>query len=620
MIELLAPARNADIAIEAIMTGADAVYIGASTHGARRSAANSVAEIARVVEVAHRFNVRVYVTVNTIIYDDEIEEVEKLIAELYRAGVDALIVQDMAVLRMRIPPIDLHASTQCDIRDASRARFLRNVGFSRVVLARELSIDEIETIHRDVDVELEAFCHGALCVSYSGDCRASCLTTGRSANRGECAQICRLPFDLVNDRNEVIVSNCHLLSLRDLNRLADVGTMAAAGVTSFKIEGRLKDESYVRNTVAAYNKALDLIADENNPRSSCGSAVAGFEPNLDRSFNRGFTSYFFRPERVGAGMASVKSPKWIGGECGKVKSVSGNSVTIKLGNGISLVNGDGLTFFNRRGQLTGFRVNRVEGERVYTAAPVQGLEPGMIVYRNFYKEFEDRLKASVSRRTMWVDMTLRYVAGAGVLALDAVDEAGRRVTASADMPVADSARSPQSDARRRVLSKTGDTYYRLRELTDRAGEIFIPASLLTDLRRRTLSLLDSAARVTYRYRYRLAEDFDSIFPGDGKLTIHDNVANKLAEKFYRDHGVTEITPAVEVLAPAPGDEVTVMTTRYCVRRELGQCLKQKPAYRGPLYLKAPGIFFRLDFDCKNCRMNVVKTGNKEQTNSAVKIK
>lgn len=316
MIELLAPARDADIAIEAILSGADAVYIGAPSHGARQAASNSIADIARVVEVAHRYNARVYATVNTVIFDDEIPDVEKLIRELYRAGVDALIVQDMAVLRMNIPPVDLHASTQCDIRDAGRARFLRSVGFSRVVLARELSEKEIAGIHREVpSVELEAFCHGALCVSYSGDCRASFLTTGRSANRGECAQICRLAFDLTDSAGNVLVRNAHLLSLRDLNRLSDLKAMAEAGVTSFKIEGRLKDSAYVRNTVAAYSRQLTSIATQENPRSSCGTSYPGFEPDVCQSFNRGFTSYFSATRIIldawpPSGRRNGREPRW----------------------------------------------------------------------------------------------------------------------------------------------------------------------------------------------------------------------------------------------------------------------------------------------------------------------
>lgn len=606
MLELLAPARNADIAIDAVMAGADAVYIGGPGHGARQSAANSVAEIARVVAVAHRFNVKVYVTVNTIVYDAELSVVERLIWELYRVGVDALIVQDMGVLRMNLPPIDLHASTQCDIRDAARARFLRDVGFSRVVLARELSIDEIAAINREVpDVELEAFCHGALCVSYSGDCRASALTTGRSANRGECAQICRLPFDLVDSRGEVIVSDTHLLSLRDLNRLPDVAAMAAAGVTSFKIEGRLKDASYVRNTVAAYSDALRRVASPDNPRSSWGMADAGFIPDLDRSFNRGFTSYFANPGRVTKGMAALRSPKWVGAETGTVTSVNGKTVTLRLADGVSLANGDGLTFFDRRGKLTGFRVNTTTGNRITSMAPVRGLETGMKVYRNFYKEFEDTVKAAVSQRTMWVDMTLRHISRSGMLVIDAVDEGGHRVSGTAVLSDACAARSPQFDTRRRVLAKTGDTIYRLRNLDDRAGDLFIPASVLTDLRRRVLTLLDSAARATYKYRYRLPENHQAVLPGDGILTIHDNVANSLAERFYRDHGVSEMARAVEVDTPSAGEDVVVMTTRYCIRRELGMCLKKTPVHRGPLYLKAPGLCFRLDFDCKRCGMNVV---------------
>lgn len=297
-LELLAPARDAMTAIEAVRHGADAVYIGASSHGARVSAANPVADIARVVEEAHKFRARVYVTLNTLVYDEELTTVQRLVSELYRVGVDALIVQDLALLRLDIPPIALHASTQCDIRTPRKARFLADAGFSQLVLPRELSLDEIAAIHAAVpDTPLEAFVHGALCVSYSGDCQASLLTTGRSANRGECAQICRLPFDLVDGDGRVRMRGKHLLSLRDLNRLGHLAEMAAAGVSSFKIEGRLKDTAYVKETVAAYRWAVDDVIAENPERycrSSFGAVQLAFTPDVGKAFNRGFTPYFLR--------------------------------------------------------------------------------------------------------------------------------------------------------------------------------------------------------------------------------------------------------------------------------------------------------------------------------------
>ena len=314
-IELLAPARNAATARAAILHGADAVYIGASHHGARAAAGNSVADIAATAELAHLYGARVYVTVNTLVYDNELAEVEQLAKELYRAGVDALIVQDMALLRLDLPPIALHASTQCDIRTPEKARFLADAGFSQIVLARECTLEETAAIAAAVpDTPIEAFCHGALCVSYSGDCQASFATTGRSANRGECAQICRLPYDLTDHAGRVIVRNRHLLSLRDLNRSADIAAMLAAGVSSFKIEGRLKDEAYVKNTVAAYRAIIDrAIAAEpqNYRRLSAGTSSLTFTPDLSRSFNRGYTPYFLTSDPRQK-MGSHLSPKSTG--------------------------------------------------------------------------------------------------------------------------------------------------------------------------------------------------------------------------------------------------------------------------------------------------------------------
>ncbi|MDE5785816.1 MAG: U32 family peptidase, partial [Duncaniella sp.] len=370
-IELLAPARDLEIARKAIACGADAIYIGPSSHGARAAAGNSLDDISRLVDFAHPFGVRIYATVNTIVYDNEISQVEKLIDRLYRAGVDALIVQDMGILRMNIPPIDLHASTQCDIRSADKARFLASVGFSRVVLARELSAEEISRIFHEVDVELETFVHGALCVSYSGDCRASFAATGRSANRGECAQICRLKFDLTDAEGNILAPPKHYLSLRDLNRLPDIARLIEAGASSLKIEGRLKDASYVMNTVAAYRKRIDEVIAASGGRfirSSYGSGNPGFNPDVNKSFNRNFTSYFFTKPARNTCMASLATPKMTGAPVGMVVKCERGAIIINAKEKIN--NGDGLGYFTSEGIFTGFRVNRADGTRIYPATPI----------------------------------------------------------------------------------------------------------------------------------------------------------------------------------------------------------------------------------------------------------
>ncbi len=615
-IELLAPARDADIAIDAINHGADAVYMGGPSHGARSAAINAVSDIARAVEAARQFDVRIYVTLNTLAYDNELRRVEHLVNELYRAGVDALIVQDMSLLRLDIPPIALHASTQCDIRTPAKARFLADAGFTRLVLPRELTLDEISAVHSTVpDVDLEAFIHGALCVCYSGDCQASFVTTGRSANRGECAQVCRLPYDLVDASGRVIVRKKHLLSLRDMNRADEIASMLDAGVMSLKIEGRLKDALYVRNTVAAYNRILDDIVAANPAkymRSSSGRSVAGFTPDLSKGFNRGFTSYFLHGQRPSSPMSSPDTPKMRGERVGKVISVNNGKIKADITHPLN--NGDGLTFFNRDGMLVGFRLNRVEGNILFPATQRDSehggaamaapyMSPGTVLYRNRDKAHDDTVERAVTRRTIDIDMALRPIDNERV-ALDITDDRGNAVTTVIDAEISPAQR-PQRQERLKTLSKLGATVYTLRNLDDRLGDRFIPASLLTSLRRKGTELLDSARRARLTREKRGVEKKDSIYPTD-TLTYHDNIANHLAERFYRDHGVTDIQPAIET-SRNTGAETVVMTTRYCLRRESGRCLltsagRQWPT---PLFLVSGRKRFRLDFNCKECRMRLI---------------
>ncbi|MCM1077418.1 MAG: U32 family peptidase [Bacteroides sp.] len=609
-LELLAPARNAETAIAAITAGADAVYIGASSHGARHAAANSVSDIARVADYAHQFKAKVFATVNTIIYDDELAEVERLIGELYRAGVDALIVQDMAVLRMDIPPIELHASTQCDIRDAAKARFLADAGFSRLVLARELSLREMAEIHEAVpDTPLEAFIHGALCVSYSGDCRASFATTGRSANRGECAQICRLPFNLIDRNGNTLIKNRHLLSLRDLNRSAVIPEMVEAGISSFKIEGRLKDESYVRNVVGAYSNILDKFINESGGRyirQSVGDVRLGFKPSLDKSFNRGFTSYFLTGKAPSGGMASTASPKATGLKVGTVTNCRPKVITARLD--ANLANGDGLGYFTPAGLFRGFRLNRVEGNKLFPATP-QDIPSGTILYRNRDKEFDDKITSATTSRTIAVDMALRVISSDRI-ALEMTDARGCHAVVTAEGVTLQEAVTPQETPRRRILDKLGGTIYRSRRIVDLAGAVFIPASILANLRRDCIAALDKTAKATYGFTYRLPEKFDIPLPHGPKLSVHDNVANRLARDFYISHGATVIDPAIEVAdkpkATSNQKNEPVMTTRYCLRREFGKCLKTPSGkdWEERLTLVSADIRLRLDFDCSNCRMNV----------------
>ena len=611
-LELLAPARDREVAIAAIDCGADAVYMGGPDHGARAAAANSVDDIREVCRYAHRYRARVYVTFNTLIYENELAQARETVRALFAAGVDALIVQDMALLRMDIPPIALHASTQCDARTVDKVRFLAALGMSCVVLPREMSVAEIRAVHEAVpDVRLEAFVHGALCVSYSGDCRASLVNGGRSANRGECAQICRLPYDLTDADGNVIMANRHFLSLRDMNRMARLGELADAGVSSFKIEGRLKDKDYVMNTVAAYSAALDALVaaePERYRRASFGRSAPGFTPDVTRTFNRGYTDYFCsrRPGSVGGKslhLASMLTPKWVGAEVGTVTRVNGRQVTARLTTQLS--NGDGLGFFDKDGRFSGFRVNRVEGNVLHLATPVD-LRPGTRLFRNADKAFSDALEAARPHRSLAVDMCLRRTLTGVSLTL--TDERGCSATAAADCSLA-AAQKPQRAVRAAQLARLGDTIYTLRELDDELADAdFLPMSVLSALRRQAVDALDHAAAATYPYEYRRAEDTAAPL-WQPVLTYHDNVANSRARAFYTSHGATAIAAAMEV-APDAGKEVHVMTCRYCLRRELGACLRDaSPTRRLPdtLILRphAPNALpLRLRFDCARCLMTV----------------
>lgn len=608
-IELLAPARNADIAIEAIRHGADAVYIGAEFFGARSAAGNSIDDISRLVQFAHAFHARVFVTLNTILYDDELDRARRLVDRLYAIGVDALIIQDLGLLRLDLPPIELHASTQCNINSPERALFLQNLGMSRLILPRELTLDETRAIADTVDIELEAFVHGALCVSYSGDCQAGAALAGRSANRGCCPQICRHLYTLEDEQGRALMAPRHLLSLRDLNRTDLLAPMIEAGISSFKIEGRLKDTGYVKNIVAHYRRALDTIIDANPGRyrrASLGRVEFNFTPDPALSFNRGFTTYFSTERRPqGARMACLLTPKWAGVKIGTVEAASGTRLTCRLSQPVS--NGDGLAFFTPQSTLEGFNVNT--GARppkgVITTQRPLNIPAGTPLYRNFDKLTADRLQRDdTARRLIDINITLRRTPFG--LALDATTpDASLSVSATAVTPI-DQARTPQADMRRDLLCRTGGTNYNVASVADLLdADAFVAKSVLTSLRRNLVAALDHAVAATHRYGYRRPESPDATAPE--RLTYHDNVANHLARELYTSHGATEIEPALE-LRDSIAEGTRVMTTRYCLRRELGACLRTPAGSRlpQPLFIRSGPIRLALNFDCKNCEMHVIK--------------
>ena len=602
-LELLAPAKNLECGIAAIDHGADAVYIGAQRFGARAAAGNSVADIRQLCQYAHTFRAKVYVTVNTILYDSELDDTRLLLSDLQQAGVDAILVQDMALLHRSatLPsPLPLHASTQTDNRTAAKVRWLRGLGYRRVVLARELSVSEIRAIHEAVpDVELEVFVHGALCVSFSGLCYASQYCFRRSANRGECAQFCRMPFDLVDADDRVIERNRHLLSLKDLCQIDNLEALADAGATSFKIEGRLKDVAYVKNVTAAYSQRLNQIIRRHPDRycrASLGRCTYTFEPNLQKTFNRGYTAYFANGRQ--ADIASFDTPKAMGEFVGTVKELRNHSFNVA--GMTSFANGDGLCFVNADRQLVGFRVNRVEGNRLYPQRMPDGLHAGIRLYRNSDQAMERLLAKPSAERKIPVTMTLSAIADGFRLSANDVS-----VEMTIDHQKAD---KPQRDNIIRQLTKLGNTPFNCSEVSMSDDfDFFIPSSLLAELRRRIVERLleqgnignigndeaDEADETTGADRTAGAEPY--------RQSHLYNIANHEAAHFY---GTGELT-AYELM---PTPDAMLMQCRHCLRYSLGACVKHgghRPTWREPLYLRlGDGRRFRLEFDCSNCQMNV----------------
>ena len=599
-IELLAPARNLECGIEAINHGADAVYIGAPKFGARAAAVNSLEDIAALVEYAHLYNVRIYVTVNTILKEEELKETEEMIRELYRIGVDALIVQDMAIAKLELPPIPLHASTQMDNRTVDKVKFLRDAGFRQVVLARELSLREIGKIHEACpDTPLEVFVHGALCVSYSGQCYVSQAYFGRSANRGECAQFCRLPFSLVDAEGKMIAKDKHLLSLKDLNQSEELEALLDAGASSLKIEGRLKDVSYVKNVTAAYRQKLDAIfvRRKEYTRASSGKCRFDFKPQLDKSFSRGFTHYFLHGRSKD--IFSFDTPKSLGEEMGTMKESRGNYLTVA---GVkSFNNGDGVCYLDEQGRLQGFRINRVDGNKLYPQE-MPRIKPRTMLYRNFDQEFERILARKSSERKIAVCILLAENNFGFSLTMTDEDDNSVTLTLPRDR---EPARTPQADNLKNQLAKLGNTPFEAERIDiDFSENWFIPASVLSELRRQLVEQLIIARKVNYRRELAVWKPTTHAFPQQ-TLSYLGNVMNTRAASFYQDHGVKEVEPAYE---KQPVEAAVLMFCKHCLRYSMGWCpihQRECSPYKEPYYLVGTdGKKFRLSFDCKNCQMKV----------------
>lgn len=628
-IELLAPAKNLECGIATIDHGADAVYIGAAQFGARQTAGNSTDDIAELTRYAHQFGAAVYVTVNTIIYEKELAALEHLLKQLVEMGVDAILVQDMAVLEIykklkaeyvargyRMPA--LHASTQTDNRSADKVKWLKENGFERVVLARELSLEEITDIHKaHPDVELEAFVHGALCVSYSGACYASQYFFNRSANRGECAQFCRMAFDLKDSDGETLIEDSYLLSLKDMCQLDRLGDFLEAGVCLLKIEGRLKDANYVKNVVATYSEALNAYIAKHSDkfrRSSFGKCSYTFTPALEKTFNRGFTHYFFNGRQKD--ISSFNTPKAMGEYVGYVKEIRRGSFNVA---GTAMfANGDGLCFFNRQKKLEGFRVNRVENNRLFPLTMPKNLEPGMALYRNNDIEFERAMQGKTSTRKLQVRFVVDVVDGK--LTFTATDECGRSANVVLN-ETPEKAQKSQHDNIVKQLEKLGNTVWTANEIyiNNSADEFFIPSSRLAAVRRELLEALENTPVSNHTDKQAVGETTTNSVNANNTVyadTINiANVANTTAQNYYAAHGVKNAPTAFELNSDYKAGSTTatsavppLMTCRYCLRYALGYCVKnggKRPTWHEPLHLEAKnGIRVRLAFNCAKCQMEV----------------
>lgn len=598
-IELLVPAKDLHSGQVAIQHGADALYVGASRFGARQAAGNSLQDLEQLIRYAHLYGSKVHVTVNTLLFDHELEDARKLIWQLYEMGTDALIIQDLGILKMDLPPIALHASTQCHNHSLERIRMIERAGFKRAILAREMDLDTIRGIRKSTSIELETFVHGALCVCYSGQCYISRMMTGRSGNRGECAQICRTLFDLQDAHGKTLLKDKHLLSLRDMNRSAYLADLMDAGIVSFKVEGRLKDENYVKNITAYYRRILDQILSGKPDlvKSGSGQTTVFFEPDPKKTFNRGYTSYFVDGKREK--IASFDTPKAMGRKIGTLRQDERGQLHYEGGE--TIVNGDGLCFVNKNGELEGFFVNGVAGKRIIPHKPLSVFKQ-VDLYRNVDKGFEKKLEGKSAERKIAVDMAFSETENGFCLLLK--DEDGVGVSVSAEIEKTPANKPEMADGQLRAsLSKLGNTPFQLRDLDVQASGFFLPTSFINKLRTEAAEKL-SAARVEHLrpqdspLEYRPAHELEA---ADYKR----NITNELHRAVYEDFGAKQIEYGLDKTQDYNGKEL--MVCKYCLRYELGLCSKDKEARKVayPLYITNGKHKFQLQFDCKNCEMKIL---------------
>lgn len=601
--ELLAPAKNLEVALAAVNHGADAVYMGATKFGAREAAGNSLQDVEKAVKYAHKFRTKVYLTLNTILKENELDEARKIAVAAHEMGCDALIVQDMAFLEMDLPPIPLHASTQTHNATPEKVKFLQDVGFQRVVLARELSISQIAQIRAATDVELEGFIHGALCVSYSGQCYLSQMLTGRSANRGACAQPCRSAYNLIDGNNHILLKNKHLLSLKDLNLTEHLQALAQAGVCSFKVEGRLKDIDYVKNVVAHYRSAIDK-AFMGQKKPSSGKTYLGFTPNPEKTFSRGFSTYFAANENP-KNIASLNTPKSVGEKIGTIKAFDSKSITVKFEDKtLRLSAGDGICFFDANSVLHGTNLNRVEGNKLWLNN-MQNVSAGALVFRNFDLAFQKQLDNPHSAKRL-IEVKILFEVNPQSVQITVTDEDRVSVSQLFDKQYITANNEAKALATiHEQLSKSGSSIFNVSEIKIKGNKSgFYTISELNSWRRAILEELEQKREDNYIVDNQYIEKNRVPYP-NLSFSFKENVLNSLSRQFYERHGVREIASAYEL--EMPSGETELMRTRYCLLRELGCCKKEKTAkhLHEPLFLENNGRRLRLNFDCKNCEMVVL---------------
>ena len=593
-VELLSPAKDFESACAAVDYGADALYIGGARFGARYAASNSIEQIARVVEYAHQYGVRVHSTLNTLLYDEELHEAEQLARELIATGVDALIVQDMAFREMNLP-VELHASTQVSNTTPEGVRFLEQSGFSRVILERSLTLEDIRNIRQTTSVELECFVHGAICVGYSGRCFLSRSTSNRSGNRGECSQPCRLPYDLKDERGRVLMAGKHLLSVRDMDLSQDLEALVDAGICSFKIEGRLKDSRYIKNVVSYYRNLLDGIIARRNElrRPSSGESVVDFTPNPAKSFTRGASQYMLHGKR--GGVASLDTPKALGEYLGRIVAVTRNG--FRIDSRADLSAGDGVCIINR-GEIYGTNINGVQND-VIEPNRRDGVEVGAEIYRNYDHRFSLQLDRSRTQRKISAVAEVRLQADGALLRITDSDNYSVVVERTQPLERANDAEK-MTQTLVKLIAKSGGTIFSITDVDVQGGEYFLTASVVSDMRREALEAL-RIERIGTPLPHRILTDTgEARYPSD-TISQYENVINRLSRQFYERHGVKHFEQALETKA-TQGERV--MISSYCIRREIGECLKCGSKLRGELYIEHGMARYRLDFDCKRCMMSL----------------